>query len=367
MPAYPHAGVRPGPIPPLTMPDDPTKNPTVMPLGDHLEELRRRLFLAMLGVVPILALGLYFGKDILDILVRPLAKELKIEEPAALLQVTSVFEGFNTWVKVGLIVTLVFGAPWILYQLWRFIAPGLYLRERRFAVVLAPLSVLLTLAGMAFLYFVVLHFALNFFVHFNRTLLSRPAAMTAPLPPDISLPTMPVLKADPPDPTPGQMWVNGETRQLRVAIAMQEGKPPQVWNLPLLGDSMIAQHYKISEYLSMILTFALAFALAFQTPVVVLLLGWAGIVKPEFLRKHRKHAFLTCTIVGALMAPPDILSMLALMFPLYILYEFGLLLLRLMPADKVASGSIFSRAKPAPALASDASDDDDPYNRPDDR
>lgn len=347
------------------MNDDPTKNPTVMPLGDHLEELRRRIFLALVGVLPILGFGLYFGKEILAILVRPLAKELRVEEPAALLQVTSVFEGFNTWVKIGLIVTLVFGAPWILYQLWKFVAPGLYLRERRFARVLAPLSILLTAAGMAFLYFVVLHFALNFFVHFNRTLLSRPPAMTAPLPADVTLPTMPVLKADPPEPTPGQMWINGDTRQLRVAIAMQDGKPPQVWNLPLLGDSMVAQHYKISEYLSMILTFALAFALAFQTPVVVLLLGWAGIVKPEFLRKHRRHAFLACTIIGALMAPPDILSMIALMLPLYVLYEFGLLLLRLMPAEKVAAGSVFKRG--APALVAAAQDEDDPYDRPDDR
>lgn len=345
------------------MPDQPTKDPTVMPLGDHLEDLRRRVMLAALGVLPILGVGLYYGKTILTFLVQPLAKSLKYEDPAALLQVTSVFEGFNTWFKIGLMVTLVFGAPWILYQLWRFVSPGLYNRERRFVVVLAPLSVILMVLGMAFLYYAVLPAALEFFVHFNKTLVPRQQALTAPLPEGVTLPSMPVLAADPPDPSAGEMWVNGSTNQLRVAVSVRAGEKPGVWSLPLVGDSMVAQHYKISEYLSTVLSFAIAFALAFQTPVVVLLLGWAGIVKPEVMRKHRKHAFVACAVIGAVCAPPDMFSMIALMIPLYILYEFGLVLLWLMPADRVAAGTVLSRKSPANAQPSS----DDPYDRPDDR
>lgn len=341
---------------------------SVMPLGEHLEELRKRIMLALLGIVPIFAVGLIYSKTILAYLVEPLRRALGGEDPAGNLQVTSLFEGFNTWVKVGFIVALTFGAPWILYQFWKFVAPGLYLRERRFVNVLAPLSAVLALTGLAFMYFVVLRFALAFFVHFNKTLLTRPAPPRAELPAGVALSKVPVLPTDPVDPVAGTMWINSVTKQLRVAIETGvAGAPPEIWNMPLIGDSLISQHYKVSEYLGMILTFGVCFALAFQTPVVVLLLGWADIVKPDVMRKYRRHVFLGCTIVGALVAPPDAISMIALMIPLYLLFELGLLLLRIMPAERVASGTIGRGGSLATAGAPADAGDDDPYSRPDDR
>lgn len=350
----------------------------VMPLGDHLEDLRRRIILALAGIFPLFLVGMYFSRSLLEILVRPLMRELGSADPGASMQVTSVFEGFNTWIKSALIITLAVGAPWIVYQAWKFVAPGLYLRERRFVHLLAPLSALLTALGMLFFYFVVLHIALNFFVHFNQTLIARPPTNAAPLPEGVLLPSLPVLMSDPESPTAGQMWINGTTKQLRVMIGSstpgQADGAAKVWSMPLQGGSFVSQHYKVSEYLTMILTFGMAFAIAFQTPVVVLLLGWAGIVKEAWLRKYRKQAFLGCTLVGFFAAPPDALSMLAMMFTLYLLYEVGLLLLRIFPAERVASGSSFRRR---PALAgaggaagvadADRPAQDDPYDRPDDR
>lgn len=351
----------------------------VMPLGDHLEDLRRRIILALLGVVPIFFIGMYFSRTVLNILVAPLMRELSAAEPGASMQVTSVFEGFNTWIKTALIITLAVGAPWIVYQAWKFVAPGLYLRERRFVHLLAPLSAFLTALGMAFFYFVILHIALNFFVHFNQTLLERPPPPGVVVPENVVLPQVPLLAGDPAEPVAGQMWVNQQTNQMRIATGTGEGKV-KVWSLPMQGDSYVAQHYKVSEYLNMILTFGLAFAIAFQTPVVVLLLGWAGLVKEEWLRKYRKQAFLGCTLVGFFAAPPDALSMIAMMFTLYGLYEVGLLLLRIFPAERVAEGRMGRRrALPAPAEASPAAGaappvgapgpdtSEDPYDRPDDR
>lgn len=368
-------------------------NPPLMSLGEHLEDLRKRVFWALAGILPFLGLGLYFGKDILQILVRPLEKAALKNGETLSLQTTALFEGFNTWVKVGVLVMVICGAPWILYQLWKFVAPGLYAREQRFARVLAPLSVVMTCAGMLFLYFVVLTFALDFFVHFNKTLLVRHGASVQALPSDVAPSRVPVLRNDPPEPKPGDMWINHTLRQLRVAIndklevtktesssgeeakgAATKASPVIVLNLPLQSDSLVNQHYKVSEYLSTVLTFAIAFAIAFQTPVVVLLLGWVGIIHPDTMRKHRKYAFLVCTVIGALCAPPDPFSMLALMFPLYFLYELGLLLLRLMPAQRVAEGDFFRRragASPSDVGGENASESaqpgDDPYSRPDDR
>lgn len=372
------------------MPTPKETSHTVMPLGEHLEELRKRVFWAIAGVLPILGAGLYFGKDILKIIVRPLERAMRGQGETLSMQTTALFEGFNTWVKVGLLVTIVFGAPWILYQFWRFVSPGLYLRERRFVRVLAPLSVILTIVGMLFLYFVVLTFALDFFVHFNKTLMTRSGTPVVTMPEGVRLPSVPVLAGDPPAPKAGEMWINRTLGQLRIAVgepapassatapdgagSARPPAPPVVFNLPLQTESLVSQHYKISEYLSTVLTFAIAFAIAFQTPVVVLLLGWVGIIRPETMRKQRKYAFLACTVIGALCAPPDPISMLALMFPLYGLYELGLLLLRLMPATKVAAGSVLSAAPAGGGSGDGASEggsgsdaDDDPYTRPDDR
>ena len=96
--------------------------------------------------------------------------------------------------------------------------------------------------------------------------------------------------------------------------------------------------FRVSESIKMILMFSLGFIAGFQTPVVVLLLGWAGMIDVAFLRKYRKHALLVIAIVAALLTPADPFSMVMMMVPLCLLYELGALLLKWFPASRVAGG-----------------------------
>ena len=99
----------------------------------------------------------------------------------------------------------------------------------------------------------------------------------------------------------------------------------------------VVQQYRISEYVNLVFFTAIAFAFGFQTPVVVLLLGWAGIVSPKVLSKYRKHALLVCAVLGAVLTPsPDPFSMCVVFVPMYLLYELGLILVILLPAHKIA-------------------------------
>ena len=201
----------------------------VMSLGDHLDELRRRLILAFVGLAPIFLVGLYFGKHIISLLITPMQQALRNEGLRDQMLATGMFETFGAWVMVAFLVTVLAGFPWVLYQAWLFIAPGLYQHERRFVYLLLPLSVTLSVMGAAFMYFVALPAMLTFFVHFTTHLEERSPGV-ADMPPGIVLPSMPVLKGDPPEPAPGQMWFNENLGQIRICLAM-EGKVPKIRGL----------------------------------------------------------------------------------------------------------------------------------------
>lgn len=322
----------------------------VMPFGDHLEELRRRLILALLGVAPILVAALAVGKRVLAFLLGPIESALSRGGQPAALQVTGVFEMFGAYLKVSIVMTILVGAPWIIYQLWKFVAPGLYKHERRFAYLLAPLSSVLTIISGLFLYYVMLPVILAFFVFFNASLPVSPVA-AAPLPEGVTLPALPILAADPESPPVGSVWYNSTLGQLRACVAAGDGTPV-IKGAAMIGHALVAQQYRVADCVGIILGFALALAVAFQMPVVVLLLGWAGLVTPAFLGKYRRHAALVCAVLGAVLTPADPISMLLLAAPLYILYEFGMLLLRVLPASRVAG---------------EDSSDEDVYARPDDQ
>lgn len=306
-----------------------------MSFGEHLDELRKRLILAVLGVVPILVVAMYYADWFMDLLTAPLIKQQSASQQGRHMQVTGLLEHFNAYFYVGLMLTLLVGAPWLLYQLWQFIAPGLYLRERRFVYILAPMSVFFALVSAAFTYYVMLPAILQFFAHWNSSIPGAPVA-TAPLPADIILPTLPVLAADPDHPPVGAMWINTSINEMRLCIAApSDSASPIIRGTTLLGDNLIKQELRISQYIDMVFNFALAFAVGFQMPVVVLLLGWVGIVRVELLKKYRKHAVMVCAVLGAFLTPGDPLSAALLGVPLYILYEFGLLMLQWLPASRV--------------------------------
>jgi len=319
-------------------PEHPTYS---MSFGDHLEDLRRRLVLGLVGIIPIFIAAIIVGPHILDLLILPVQTELHRAGLPPQLQATGPVETFATYFRIAIIVTILVGSPWLLYQTWLFVAPGLYEAERRFVYFLVPMSAILTTAGTVFLYFVMLPVVLSFFIGFGAGIAAEPIP-TAPLPEGIVLPEIPLLEADPPDPSPGQYWFNTGRSELRLATA--DGQDVSVLGAALTRTSGILQQYRISEYVKLFLSLALAFAVGFQTPLVVLLLAWAGIVDRPFLLRYRRHAIMVCAIAAALLTPADPLSMILLAVPLYLLYELGLALILLLPPERIARG--FKREPP---------------------
>lgn len=305
-----------------------------MTLGEHLNELRRRLMVSILGLIPILILAMVFGQKLLALLLAPAQEALRQHNFPGALQTTSPLELFFTYFNVSLIAAVVVGSPWLLFQLWLFVSPGLHHHERRYVYFLIPLSTTLTALGILFLFKVILPFAMTFFVTFGSDMGARQAT-TAPLPPSIVLPSIPILDADPPDPQPGQQWINRPLTALRVASTTSDGKP-EIYSVPLTHEVGVVQQYRVAEYIRLLLMLSLAFALGFQLPVVILLLGWARLIDIKALKKYRKYALFACAVVAAFITPGDPTSMIAMWIPLYLLYELGIALLRFFPAHKVA-------------------------------
>lgn len=306
----------------------------LMPLGSHLEELRKRLIWAIGGLVPILALSLAFGAEILDFLVQPVEKALTDEGFPGTLVSISPAEAFSTYMKVGLIATIIVGLPWVLYQLWKFVSPGLYPTERRYVYLIVPFSSTLIVASMVFLYTTVLPIVLTFFVNFGATLGVRTPATADPNP-GILFPQAPVLSVDPTHPKAGDFWINTELHAVRFCVGEKDGAP-EVSSLKLTREAGIRPEYRVNEYIDLLQTLTIAFAVGFQTPVFVLLLGWAGFITPQFLSTYRKHAFFLTAVVAAFLTPGDVSTMLLLWVPLYLLYELGGLLLRIFPSERIS-------------------------------
>ncbi|HED54523.1 MAG TPA: preprotein translocase subunit TatC [Phycisphaerales bacterium] len=312
---------------------------STMPLGDHLEELRTRLIFCLVGLVPFLLVSAFVGRTVLAFLTRPVREALIHAGLSPVLLATSPIEVFASYMRVVMLLTILSGSWWIVYQLWLFIRPGLYLHERRFVHILLPMSFGLTVAGTVFMYSIMLPVVLSFFINFGATLgVESPAVTKAPPDSSLVIPTIPILDGDLPDPQPGQTWINSKLMQQRTCVGLDEAGKPIVAGSPLQTEFGIAQQYRLSEYIKLILRLALAFAVGFQTPVVVLLLGWAGLVTREGLAHYRRHALLASCILGALLTPADPVSMLLLAGPLYLLFELGMILLKFMPASAIASG-----------------------------
>lgn len=311
-------------------------DPRAMSFGDHLEELRKRLMWAIGSIAPIFVVALCFGEQLLAFLIRPAQERLLAAgQPATMLQ-TNPIELLSAWLKVSFVATIVVGIPLILLQLWFFVAPGLYQHEQRFAKILLPFSVLLSVLGLAFLYYVMLPAMLTFLIHFGMDVGKIPVK-TGDAPPAMVLPNMPILDEDPPHPQPGDHWIYKPTWQLHVNVGTEE--KPDIRESQLIHNAGVSQQYKISEYVGLIFTTSLAFIAGFQTPVVVLLLGWTGIVSRAAMAKKRRYAVFIAAAAAAILAPsPDPFSMIVLAIPLYLLYELGLFMLRVMPADRVARG-----------------------------
>jgi sec-independent protein translocase protein TatC len=223
----------------------------------HLVELRERLLKAIAAVLLVLLALLPFANRLYHLIAEPLLERLPKGSQMVAIEVASPF---LTPMKLAFFVALFLAMPVVLYQAWRFVAPGLYRHEKRLAVPLLASSVIMFYLGCAFAYFVVLP---KVFVFLLST-------------------------------------------------------TPQ-------GVSMMTD---IGHYLDFVLTMFFAFGLCFEVPVGVFIIALMGWVTPAQLAKHRPYVILGAFVVAAIVAPPDVLSMIMLAIPMCLLYETGLIAVR---------------------------------------
>jgi sec-independent protein translocase protein TatC len=233
---------------------------TKQPLLEHLIELRRRLLWCLATLVVTFFNCFAFAKDIFAVLVQPLLKAGQGK-----LIYTDIFEAVFTQVKVALFAALMLCFPVLATQLWRFVAPGLYAKEKNAFLPFLLLTPLFFAAGACFAYFVAMPWALHFLLSFQG---------------DVG-------------------GVNQEA-------------------LPGVGN-----------YLNFVTRFLFGFGAAFLLPILLMILERAGIVTREQLAKSRRYAIVGAAAVAAVLTPPDVVSMLLLLVPLYGLYEIAILAIRI--------------------------------------
>jgi len=141
---------------------------TTMTLGEHIEELRARLILAVLGLGVAVVVCMFLGKFIITFVEIPYVKAMGKD---ARLQCIDPAEGFISYMEISLIAGVVVASPWIFYHLWRFVGAGLYPHERRYVYFAVPFSAGLFIAGALFFIFVIAPVTLQFFVLFNKKFL----------------------------------------------------------------------------------------------------------------------------------------------------------------------------------------------------
>lgn len=326
-----------------------------MTFGEHLEELRWRLIKALLGVVVGAIIAFVYAHSIFEFLLQPLYVALASHGQTPELTALRPADVFSVYLRMGIMVGIVIACPWVLYQLWAFVAAGLYPNERRFVHLFGPFSLILFGAGLAFCYYAVVPVSLSFLVGFSsmfptpegeptglqRLLLAlKPQPAQVERPRTISGPTLEVLTDDPVAPQSGQIWVDQAHNQLRVYIpdagdTGQTGRPGgRIWSAPLVPAHqrpMVRPAFALDYYIDFITTMGLGFGVGFQVPIAVIFLAWSRIVSIEALRRARRLVIFAIFAVAALLAPPDIQSMLLLAVPMCLLYELGLLLARVLP------------------------------------
>ena len=147
---------------------------TEMTFGEHLEDLRRRLWLCVIGVAVAMVVCLIFGKDLVNFLKRPIVDALEAAGFEPNLYAPNVVDPFMAYVKVSLVAALFVSSPWVAWHLWRFVGTGLYPHERRYVYLFAPVTVLLFVAGCAFSYTVLVRYGIRFLVDFGADMDVKP-------------------------------------------------------------------------------------------------------------------------------------------------------------------------------------------------
>ena len=294
-----------------------------MSVGQHLEELRRRMIWALLGFGVTLVLCLLVGKDrLLLFFCRPLIDAQQSFDLNTQLQEQTPGSVFMLYLKVSMITAAAASAPWSLYQLWKFVAAGLYPHERRHLTRYVPLSVALLVAGMAFVYYAVLPWTLKFFIAFTVSIpmpdLSSAATATGAAAPPGPATFIQVTDADPSAPEEGRLWLNRVQKRVKLRLG------GQTRTVPFGPANLVGIQYTLPEYVDLAMLMLISFGVSFQLPLAVLALQRVGIVELDALRQARKYVYFVLVVAAAVITPgADPGSLVALAVPLCLLYELG--------------------------------------------
>lgn len=253
------------------------------PLIEHLAELRTRLIRAVLAFLVGMIICFAFGGQLLDFLLDPIEKTMRdLGNPNPVMQYTAPQEYFFTLIRISMVGGLMVAFPVIGYQLWRFVAPGLYKNEKNAFLPFLIASPALFLLGAAFSHYVVIPLAMAFFLGFA----DFPSFVSA-------------------------LLVGEE-----VEGSMEAAKE---------GIDIVFNG-KVNESLDITLKMIVAFGLCFQLPVLLTLMGKAGLASAAGLRNTRKYAVVGILTVAALVTPPDVTTQLILFVVVYGLYEVSIFL-----------------------------------------
>jgi Tat protein translocase TatC len=320
-----------------------------MTFGEHLEELRWRLFRAIAAILAGMLLAFIFSDQIMKVFMQPYLIAARWQGESEYLQALSPAEVVIVVLKLSLVIGILVSSPYAFYQIWAFIAAGLYPRERRVVTRMVPASVCLFAAGVMFLFYIVLPLALRFLLAANswvpmpsgqpnpfvKLLLGRKeGAVALASQPSVQLPQIPVLDADPVDPKPNSAWVNQQESKLKIFLGHGQ---MLVSDLHARNRPMVEAHFNLSGYVSFVTGMSLAFGMIFQVPLVVFLMSRTGIVSAAQMARARKIIILVVVILAAFLAPsPDVYSQLLVAIPMLLLFEIGLLFARLSERRRAA-------------------------------
>ena len=239
----------------------------------HLAELRQRLIHSFIFLIIFFVICYFFSEYIYGFLVDPFAQAVRDDNSNRRLIFTALQETFLTYLKVSFFTAFFVTCPYILMQIWKFVAPGLYKHEKKAIMPYLILTPILFFLGGMLVYYLIMPLAIKFFLSFEST-----GAST---------------------------------------------------NLPIQLEA------KVNEYLSLVMKLIFAFGISFQLPVVLSLLARIGVVDSDFLRTRRKYVVVIIFAAAAILTPPDPITQIGLAIPLLILYELSIFSVNLIEKKKL--------------------------------
>jgi sec-independent protein translocase protein TatC len=238
----------------------------------HLAELRKRLIHSLIFLSILFVICYYFSDYIYGFLVDPYAEAVKNDEINRRLIFTALQETFLTYLKVAFFAAFFITSPFILIQIWKFIAPGLYNHEKKAIMPYLVVTPILFLVGGMLVYYLIMPLAIKFFLSFESVGINT--------------------------------------------------------NLPIQLEA------KVNEYLSLVMKLIFAFGLSFQLPVVLSLLARVGVINSAFLKDRRKYVVVIIFAAAAILTPPDPITQIGLAIPLLILYELSIFSVNIIERQK---------------------------------